>query len=70
MLFRSDDAIISVRSPSALPAYEEDERVRFAVSGLFLTYYKMLEDILVHGDMYEFTGDEGFNIKVENREFQ
>ena len=32
-----EDTVISVRSPSALPAFEADERVRFAVSGLFLT---------------------------------
>jgi uncharacterized protein YsxB (DUF464 family) len=62
------DTVISVRSPSALPQYEEDERVRYAVSGLFLTYYRMLEDMLLHGDMYEFTGDDGFQVKVENRE--
>ena len=67
---REDEAVISVRSPSALPAYEQDERVRFAVSGLFLTYYAMLEDMQLHGDLYEFTGDSGFEIKVENREFE
>jgi uncharacterized protein YsxB (DUF464 family) len=65
-----NDAVISVRSPSALPRYEEDDRVRFAVSGLFLTYYKMLEDMLLHDDMYEFTGEGGFNVKVENREYK
>ena len=67
-----DDAAakITVRSPSALPEFEEDERVRFAVSGLFLTYYTMLEDMLLHDDMYEFTGDAGFQVKVENREFK
>lgn len=63
------DTVITVRSPSALPAFEADERVRYAVSGLFLTYYKMLEDMLLHDDMYEFTGDAGFNIKVEDREY-
>ena len=61
---------ISVRSPSALPAYEADERVRFAVSGLFLTYYTMLEDMLLHDDMYEFTGEGGFKVKVEDREYE
>ena len=64
-----DDTVITVRSKSALPAFEADERVRFAVSGLFLTYYTMLEDMLLHDDMYEFTKDSGFEIKVEDREY-
>ena len=64
------DTVIAVRSRSALPAFEADERVRFAVSGLFLTYYKMLEDMLLHDDIYEFTGDGGLNIKVEDRDYQ
>ena len=68
-LINDEDAVIIVRSPSALPAFEADERVRFAVSGLFLTYYKMLEDMLLHDDMYEFTKDSGFEIKVEDREY-
>ena len=37
--------------------------------GLFLTYYRMLEDMLLHDDMYEFTKDSGFKIKVEDRDF-
>ena len=65
-----DDTVITVRSPSALPAFEADERVRFAVSGLFLTYYAMLEDMLLHDDMYEFTKDSGFTVKVEDRDYQ
>ena len=65
-----DDTVIIVRSKSALPAYEADERVRFAVSGLFLTYYTMLEDMLLHDDMYEFTGNGGLVIKVEDKEYQ
>ena len=65
-----DDTVITVRSPSALPSHEEDERVRFAVSGLFLTYYAMLEDMLLHDDMYEFTGDSGLVIKVEDKDYQ
>ena len=64
-----DDAKITVTSPSALPQFEADERVRFAVSGLFLTYYKMLEDMQLHDDMYEFTKDAGFTLKVEDREY-
>ena len=65
-----DDTVITVRSKSALPAFEADERVRFAVSGLFLTYYTMLEDMLLHDDMYEFTGDSGLVIKVEDKDYQ
>ena len=65
----AEEATIAVRSPSALPAFEADERVRYAVSGLFLTYYHMLEDMLLHDDMYEFTGDGGFTVKVEDREY-
>ena len=65
-----DDTVITVRSPSALPAFESDERVRYAVSGLFLTYYRMLEDMLLHDDLYGFTENNGLNIKVENREYQ
>ena len=62
--------VITVRSPSALPAFEDDERVRFAVSGLFLTYYTMLEDMLLHDDMYEFTKDTGFEVKVQDKDFE
>ena len=65
-----ENAAISVRSKAALPEFEEDDRVRYAVSGLFLTYYKMLEDMLLHDDMYEFTKDSGFKISVEDRDYE
>ena len=65
-----DDTVITVRSPSALPQFESDERVRFAVSGLFLTFYMMLEDMLLNGDMYEFTDESGFNVKVVDKDFE
>ena len=64
------DTVITVKSPSALPEFEADERVRFAVSGLFLTYYNMLEDMLLHDDMYEFTGDQGLTIKVVDKDYE
>ena len=64
-----ENTTITVRSPSALPAFEADERVRFAVSGLFLTYYNMLEDMLLHDDMYEFTDEAGFKVKVVDRDY-
>ena len=65
-----DDTVITVRSPSALPQFESDERVRFAVSGLFLTFYMMLEDMLLNGDTYEFTDESGFNVKVVDKDFE
>ena len=37
---------IMVQSKSALPEFEEDELKRYAVSGLFLAYYKQIEDML------------------------
>ena len=70
--YRIDEekARITVRSKAALPEFEEDDRVRFAVSGLFLTYYTMLEDMLLHDDMYEFTKDSGFRVTVEDRDYE
>ncbi len=37
---------IQVMSKAALPEFEEDELKRYAVSGLFLAYYKQIEDML------------------------
>ena len=37
---------ISVICRAALPEFEEDERKRYAVSGLFLAYYYQLNDLL------------------------
>lgn len=37
---------ISVVCRAALPEYEEDERKRYAVSGLFCAYYYQLNDLL------------------------
>ena len=37
---------IRVRSKAALPEFEADELKRYAVSGLFLAYYKQIEDML------------------------
>ena len=37
---------ISVRSQAALPEFEEDEKKRYAVSGVFLAYYYQLNDLL------------------------
>ena len=37
---------IRVMSKAALPEFEEDERKRYAVSGLFLSYYYQLNDMV------------------------
>ena len=37
---------IMVRSKAALAEFEEDERKRYAVSGLFLSYYYQLNDMI------------------------
>ena len=65
-----DGTVVTVRSRSALPEFEADERVRYAVSGLFLTYYRMLADMLLHDDLYGFSENNGLSLKVENREYQ
>ncbi len=38
--------VISVKSRAALPEYEDDERKRYAVSGLFTSYFYQLNDLL------------------------
>ena len=40
------NANITVRSKAALPEFEDDERKRYAVSGLFLSYYYQLNDMI------------------------
>ena len=37
---------IKVSSRSALPEFEEDERKRYAVSGLFMSYFYQLNDMV------------------------
>ncbi len=37
---------IRVKSKAALPEFEEDELKRYAVSGIFLAYYKQIEDMV------------------------
>ena len=37
---------IVVRSKAAWPEFEEDERKRYAVSGLFLSYFYQLNDMI------------------------
>ena len=40
-----DDTRIVVSSKAALPEFEEDERKRYAVSGLFMSYFYQLNDM-------------------------
>ena len=37
---------IMVQSKSALPEFEDDERKRYAISGLFMSYYIQLNDLM------------------------
>ena len=37
---------IRVRSKAALPEFEDDERKRYAISGLFLSYYYQLNELV------------------------
>ncbi len=39
-------ANIRVRAKAALPEFEDDERKRYAVSGLFLSYYYQLNELV------------------------
>ena len=41
-----DDTRIMVRSKAALPEFEGDERKRYAVSGLFMSYFYQLNDMV------------------------
>ena len=43
---------IRVRCRAALPQFEDDERKRYAVSGIFTAYYYQLNDMLE--DYYDF----------------
>ena len=40
-----NDTRIVVSSKAALPEFEEDERKRYAVSGLFMSYFYQLNDM-------------------------
>jgi hypothetical protein len=37
---------IVVRARAALPQFEEDEKKRYAVSGLFMSYYYQLNELI------------------------
>ena len=53
---------IKVSSKAALPEFEDDERKRYAVSGLFMAYYYQLNDLtLEYGDFLE--------VEVQDRDY-
>jgi hypothetical protein len=53
---------IRVKSKAALPEFEEDEMKRYAVSGIFLAYYKQIEDMLE--EYYDY-----LDVSVEDRDY-
>ena len=60
---------ISVKSKAALIEYEDDERKRYAVSGLFLSYYYQLNDMLEdYYDYLEVEEQEKDEVLLENIE--
>ena len=54
---------ISVRSKAALPEFGEDERKRYAVSGLFCSYFYQLNDLLE--EYYDF-----LQVEVIDKEYE
>ena len=54
---------IRVMSKAALPEYEEDELKRYAVSGIFLAYYKQIEDMIE--EYYDY-----LDVSVEDRQYE
>jgi uncharacterized protein YsxB (DUF464 family) len=54
---------IKVTSKAALPEYEEDEMKRYAVSGIFLAYYKQIEDMIE--EYYDY-----LDLSVEDRPYE
>ena len=54
---------IRVRSKAALPEYEDDELKRYAVSGIFLAYYKQIEDLME--EYYDF-----LDVSIEDRPYE
>ena len=54
---------ISVRSKAALPEFEEDERKRYAVSGLFCSYFYQLTEL--EEEYYDF-----LKVEVIDKEYE
>ena len=53
---------IRVMSKAALSEFEEDELKRYAVSGIFLAYYKQIEDLIE--EYYDF-----LDVSIEDRPY-
>ena len=53
---------IRIKSKAALPEFEEDELKRYAVSGIFLAYYKQIEDMLE--EYYDY-----LDVSVEDKDY-
>ena len=54
---------IVVQSKSALPEFEGDERKRYAISGLFMSYYIQLNDLVE--EYYDF-----LQVEVEDKDYE
>ena len=54
---------ITVKSKSALLEYEEDEKKRYAISGLFMSYYIQLNDLVE--EYYKF-----LQVEVIDKEYE
>ena len=54
---------ITVKSKSALPEYEDDERKRYAVSGLFCSYFYQLNELVE--EYYEY-----LQVDVVDKEYE
>ena len=55
--------VISVKSRAALPEYEDDERKRYAVSGLFCSYFYQLNELVE--EYYEY-----LQVDVVDKEYE
>ena len=54
---------IVVQSKSALPEFEEDERKRYAISGLFMSYYIQLNDLVE--EYYDY-----LKVEIEDKDYE
>jgi uncharacterized protein YsxB (DUF464 family) len=63
--FTIDEKTTNIRvvSKAALPEFEEDELKRYAVSGIFLAYYKQIEDMME--EYYDY-----LDVSVEDRQYE
>ena len=54
---------IMVQSSSALPEFEEDEKKRYAIAGLFMSYYIQLNDLME--EYYDF-----LQVEIIDKEYE